>query len=137
MRYFRRSPKRSGVAAVELAILLPFLAFLFVIAVDWSRIFYYSITVSNCARNGAIWASDPTNPTKRPYTNISDAALADAPNLSPAPLVSVATGNDGLANYTDCTVTYTFTTVSNFPGVNRNTTITRTVRVYTVPQIPN
>jgi Flp pilus assembly protein TadG len=39
----RRSPRR-GVAAVELAVLLPFLCFLFVTAVDFARIFYLAIT---------------------------------------------------------------------------------------------
>jgi Flp pilus assembly protein TadG len=125
------------VAAVELAILLPFLAFMFVIAVDWSRIFYYSITVTNCARNGALYAVDPYSTTKQPYTSVSQAALADAQNLSPQPIVATATGSDGLGSYTDCTVSYTFNTISNFPGVNSSTTITRTVRVYTVPLVPN
>src|SRR5262249_38652771 len=67
----QRRAVRRGAAAVELAVLLPFLAFLFVIAVDWSRIFYYSMTVTNCARNGALWAGDPYTTTLRPYSNIT------------------------------------------------------------------
>jgi Flp pilus assembly protein TadG len=144
MRDLQRNPMsrgrpaaRRGVAAVELAILLPFLAFIFVIAVDWSRIFYYSVTVSNCARNGALYAVDPYSTTKQPYTSVSQAALADAQNLSPPPLVATVSGVDGMGSYTDCTVTYTFSTISNFPGVKKSTTITRTVRVYTVPKTPN
>jgi len=140
MRFTRRNSvrlRRRGVAAVELAILLPFLAFLFVIAVDWSRIFYYSVTVSNCARNGALYAVDPYSTTKQPYANMTAAALADAQNLSPQPVVASANGVDGMGSYVDCTVTYDFTTISNFPGVKKNTTITRTVRVYTVPKVPN
>ena len=57
---WRAGEIRHAAAAAELAILLPFLAFAFVIAVDWSRIFYYSVIVTNCARNGALYASDPT-----------------------------------------------------------------------------
>jgi Flp pilus assembly protein TadG len=140
MRDLHRSPpglQRRGAAAVELAILLPFLAFLFVIAVDWSRIFYYSLTVDNCARNGAFWAIDPYNSTKPPYPDMTSAALADASNLSPQPTVASNTGVDANGSYTECTVSYTFSTISNFPGVSQNTVITRTVRVYTVPRAPN
>src|SRR5438477_7483392 len=106
MRDARRNlvrSRRRGVAAVELAVLLPFLAFLFVIAVDWSRIFYYSLTVSNCARNGALYAADPYSTTIRPYSSIDAAALADAPNLSPTPTVTSASGADGYGTYVECT----------------------------------
>src|SRR4051794_11952174 len=65
----RKRRARFGAAAVELAVLLPFLAFLFVIAVDWSRIFYYSVIVTNAARNGALYASDPTTQSESPYAN--------------------------------------------------------------------
>src|SRR5205085_569737 len=43
---------RGGVAAVELALVLPVLMFLFLVAVDYSRLFHYAQMVSNCARNG-------------------------------------------------------------------------------------
>jgi hypothetical protein len=36
----------------------------------------------------------------------------------------------------DCTVQYQFRTVTNFPGVPNSNPITRTVRVYTAPQMP-
>ena len=45
-----KNERRSGVAATELAILLPLIALLFAIGVDWCRIFYHSVTVENCAR---------------------------------------------------------------------------------------
>jgi hypothetical protein len=130
----RRS--RRGVAAVELAILLPFLAFIFVIAVDWSRLFYYSLTINNCARNGAIYASDPYAMALPAYGSLQAAALADAPNLSPAPDVRSASGSDANGPYVDCTVTYTFQTITNFPGVPQSTALVRTVRAYVAPQFP-
>ena len=59
----RRTPiraKRSGAAALELAILLPLLIFLFIIGIDYARVFYSTVTITNCARNGAIYGSlDP------------------------------------------------------------------------------
>jgi Flp pilus assembly protein TadG len=129
--------RRQGVAAVELAVLLPVLAFLFVIAVDWSRIFYYSLTITNCARNGAFYVSDPYATTLSPYDSLKAAALADAPNLSPQPDVTAASGTDTNGSYVDCTVSYPFQTLTNFPGVPQLNTLTRTVRVYQAPKIPN
>src|SRR5262249_50044579 len=131
-------PRREGVAAAELAVLLPFLVFIFAIAVDWSRVFYSSIIVENCARNGAIYASDPYAINQSPYSNITAAALADAPDLSPQPTVTSNNGVDSNgAPYVDCTVSYTFQSLTNVPGVPLNTTITRTVRVYQAPKLPN
>jgi Flp pilus assembly protein TadG len=134
----KSSRSRRGAAAAELAVLLPFLAFLFVIAVDWARIFYYPLVVDNCARNGAVYASDSYAPIKSPYATLQDAAQADAPNLSPKPTVTSVSGVDASGNkYVDCTVSYAFSTFSNFPGVPKSNTIVRTVRVYQAPQAPN
>jgi Flp pilus assembly protein TadG len=125
------------VAAVELAVLVPFLVLIFVIGVDWSRIFYYSIIVDNAARNGAIWACDPYSTVKSTYPDITSAALADASDLNPTPSVTSATGTDASGNaYVECTVTYNFKTVSNFPLVPSSTTITRTVRMYSEVNVP-
>jgi Flp pilus assembly protein TadG len=128
---------RPGAAAAEVAILLPFLAFLFVIAVDWARLYYFSMTVANCARNGAVYAGDPTQAAYSPYADVTAAAQADAPNFSPAPTVTTASGSDSNGAYTDVTVSATFNTLTNFPGVPSATTVTRTVRAYTAPQTPN
>ena len=128
---------RRGSASVELAVLLPFLSMLFVIALDWARIFYAAVVVDNCARNGAMWAVDPYAMTQSPYTTIQDAALADAPNLTPQPTVTSASGTDANGrSYVDCTVSYAFQTLTNFPGVPHSTAVTRTVRVYQAPQVP-
>src|SRR5437660_3369893 len=109
-----KNERRSGVAATELAILLPLIALLFAIGVDWCRIFYHSVTVENCARNGAIWAVDPYSQIVSPYTNITDAALADASSLTPQPTVTQTTGTVSGKNYVECTVTYNFSTISDF-----------------------
>jgi Flp pilus assembly protein TadG len=55
MRY-RLAPARSGVAAVEFAVLLPFLMALFLFATDFARILYYTITIENVAHNGTLLA---------------------------------------------------------------------------------
>src|SRR5260370_21709411 len=100
----RRFRSRQAVAAVELALLLPFLVFIFIIAVDWGRVFYYSVTVNNCARNGALFASDPIAQAASPYTSVSQAALADAANISPAPNVTTNMGVGGGVPYVEDTV---------------------------------
>ena len=127
---------RKGAAAVEFAILLPFLAFLFVAAVDWGRIFYYSVTVTNCARNGALYASDPILQAASPYSNVTEAALADAPNLSPTPSVDTTTGADSNGPYVEVTVSYPFQTVTNFPGIGSGGPIARTIRMHVAPTTP-
>ena len=53
-----RKPRRAA-AAAEAAVLAPFLVFVFVVTVDFSRIFRQSVTVVDCARNGALYLSAP------------------------------------------------------------------------------
>jgi Flp pilus assembly protein TadG len=136
-RHKCKRPRRSGVAAVELAILLPLLAFLFVVAIDFARIFYYCVTVTNCARNGAVYACDTTSAMNSPYKSVQEAALADAGNLSPAPTVTSTTVSDANGSYVEVTVTYQFTTITNYPGIPRTTNVTRTVRMRQVAAVPN
>ncbi len=127
---------RRGVAVVELAVVLPLLAFLFVIAVDFGRLFYYSVTITNCARNGAMYACDPTGAVNSPYSSTNQAALADAANISPAPTVTSSTGSDNSGSYVQVTVSYNFRTITQFPGVPNNFTLTRTVKMRTVAAVP-
>jgi hypothetical protein len=129
---------------------------MFVIAVDWARIFYYSIAVRNCARNGALYLSQQQSAktTSSPYTDsgyvnlyvnaanpVTSAALADASNLSPTPTVSSTTGSDTYGSYVEVTVSYTFHTVTNFSVGNfvvpSSANVTRTVRMYVPPESPN
>src|SRR5262245_46905510 len=134
----KMTTRRNGAAAVELAILLPLLAFLFVIAVDYSRLFYYSLTVANCARNGALYGCDPTQDgISSPYSSIQQAALADATSLSPTPTVTSTYGSDSSGNYVEVTVTYQFHTITNYPGVSNTVDISRTVRMMMIPAVPN
>ena len=135
----RSQRSRCAVAAVELAVLLPFLAFLFVVAVDWARIFYYSLTCTNCARNGALWAADPYAHQSgySCYNDLTSAALADAPNLNPSPTVTSTNGTTiAGASYVAVSVTFPFRTITNFPGVPTTTSIVRTVQMDIAPSLP-
>jgi Flp pilus assembly protein TadG len=150
------SPKhpsaRRGVAAVELAVLLPFLCFLFVVAVDYARIFYMAVTVQNCARNGAYYASDYPNNSYLyndiyGYANLNDAILRDAGNLSPAPTYTVSYGSSpngpftlstapSSGGYVQVTVNWTFHTITSYPGVPSNVALARSCVMEMAPATP-
>lgn len=133
---YRASKRDKGTAVVELAILLPLLTFLFLIATDYARIFYCSLTLENCARNGALCASNAFN-YPMPYSSIAQAALADGANLNP-PLtsddVTVTNGTDANGNPSvTVTVNYTFQTITNYPGLPSSVNLTRSVEMRVAP----
>jgi hypothetical protein len=129
---------RRGATAVELALLLPILGLLLLITVDFSRLYYHYSIVTNCARNGALYGSDPTSASESPYSSLQAAALADAPNLTPQPTVSSTNGTDASNNpYVEVTVVYPFTTISSYPGLPNPINLSRTVRMRVAPATPN
>jgi Flp pilus assembly protein TadG len=118
-----RSKPRRAAAAVELAILLPLLTFLFVIAVDWGRVFYYDLTLWNCARQGALYASGAAG-----GASYLQAAQADAANLSPQPNFSLLSGTDANGNATiGVQATWQLQLSTNYPGVGNAVNLSRTV----------
>jgi Flp pilus assembly protein TadG len=139
MLFYRLAAKkrrRPAAAAVEFALLLPLLLFLFVIAVDYARVFYYAVTVTNAARNGAIWGSfHPDRAGNK--AGIAEVALADTTNLQPTPTVDSTTGFDDAGDpYVRVTVAWTFHTVIPYPGVPQEQLIQRTVQMRVAPPIP-
>ncbi len=128
--------ERKGAAIVEFAVLLPFLLYMTVIAVDWARLMYFSQCVNDCARAGVMWAADAEVRMKSRYKTVTDAALAESPGLQPTPTVNLTNGVDP-DNYPMVTVTVRmrFDTISNFPGVPKSQTITRTVWMRVAPMI--
>lgn len=127
--------RRAGAAVVELAILLPLLVFLFVITVDFARVYYCSLTLTNCARAGALYASDPTGNVESPFASAEAAALAEATNLSPPPRITQSTGAGG--SHVAVTADYTFTTITSFPGVPNSINLSRTVYAAIAPKTPD
>src|SRR5262245_12350435 len=82
----RPAARRRAAATAELALLLPFLGFMFAVAVDYARIFYFGVTLENCARNGAYYASNYPNANYiyndiYGYRDVDEAILKDAGNL--------------------------------------------------------
>jgi Flp pilus assembly protein TadG len=129
----RRIRNRRGAAAVELAALLPFLAYIAVIGTDWARLFYYTIAIDGCARAGALYASDPFAPQSSPYPDVTAAALASAPKITPTPTVTSQSTTVSGAPAVQVTVSVPFTTITRFPGVPNNQTLTRSVTMRNIP----
>jgi Flp pilus assembly protein TadG len=133
-------PRRRGAAAVELALLLPLLTFLLLMTIDYARLFYHYTTITNCARNGAIWASDPTGNADSPYTTLYAAVNADGSGLNPAissSNVTQASGTDANGAYVEVTVRYDFNMLTSYASLGpQTTTLTRTVRMRVAPATP-
>jgi hypothetical protein len=133
-----RATLRRAAAALELALLLPLIATLLVISVDFARLYYHFVTITNCARNGAMWMCDPVAQSTSKYATMNAAALADATNLDPAAIsVSSTTGVDADGNpYAEVTVTYEFPMITTYLGFGAQT-LSRTVRMRIAPITPS
>jgi Flp pilus assembly protein TadG len=129
--------RRNGAALVELALVLPFLIFLLLAGMDYSRVFYASVIVSNCARNGALYASDANMADRTNYETFEDAVRADATDLDASLLqISKVEGVDAQGyGWAEVTVTYPFYTAINYPGIPASVGITRKTRMRKIPVI--
>jgi Flp pilus assembly protein TadG len=124
-----RSP-RHGVAATEMALLLPCLLVILLGAADFAQVFSYAVVITNCARNGALYgSSSPTASTDT--TGIQTAALVDAGSLSPS--VSSSTGTDTFGSYVNVTVSYDVTLYCSFLGIGDPFTVSSTIRMRVLP----
>src|SRR5687768_11560880 len=137
MRLRVQSVPRRGATVVEMALLLPFLVCLFVMSVDYARIFYFGVILENCARNGAYYASNYPNSAYLyndiyGYKSLDEAIFKDAadmidpakPKTNPKYTVEYSTTIDGafgstptLTGFVKVTLTWTFRTVTRYPVV--------------------
>jgi len=137
-RRIARSRPHRGVAVVELAVLLPLLILLFVLAIDFARVFYFSLSLTNCARAGALYASDPTTADESPFASVEAAALSDASNFSPQPTITSITGTDSAGRkFVSVTANYTFQTITGFPGIPSQVPLQRTVTMFESAGVPD
>jgi Flp pilus assembly protein TadG len=128
----RKDRRRRGAATAELAICLPFMMFVLLVSVDYCRIFYYTITLENAARAGALYGSY-NSANAQDTTGITNAALADLSNIN-SNGVSVAQGTDANGNPTVAvTVTHTFKTITNYPVISTNINLSRTCTMRVLP----
>ena len=141
----KNRPARRGAAAAELAVLLPFLAFLFVVAIDFCRLYYQTQTVQGCAEAGACYAGGYAWPNQADATAASQGGQvvqpdSDAARMEAALLAAVAEGTtlnpplrrenvqvaiaNGLATVT---VSYDCVMLTPVLGASRVQTVTRAV----------
>jgi Flp pilus assembly protein TadG len=131
---FRRS---HGQSLVEFAVILPVVLLLVLGAVDFGRVYFAYVSVTNGARNGAQYASQSVVAAED-SDGIREAAVADTSNLLSTsetnPSVSVTTGADSRGGlYADVTVRYTFSTIFPWPGIPTSMDLERTVRARVAP----
>ena len=124
--------RERGQALVELAMIAPVLIILMLGAIDFGRVYFAYVAVTNGARNGADYAS-AGSVEAADLTTIKAAVVADTNellNTSPTnPDVTVLTSTDGQGRlYADVTVQYTFTTIFDWPGLPSSVDLERTVR---------
>lgn len=127
---------RGGAAAIELAVLLPFLALMFAAVLDFGRVFHALQTLEDCALAGAHYASG--NAWLPASTDRASAAKTAACNtgvsLSPALAVeNVAVTSDDSARTVTVTVTYDFALLTPIVGPTRSVTLTRAVTMNVAP----
>jgi len=110
---------------------------LFLIAVDYGRMFYFSQIVANCARNGALYACDPYAPIRQKYADVDTAARADAPSpMSTDMTVNTVYGTDTYGDWVKVTCSYTFTSLTKYPGVPTSVNLSYTVLTRVAPAAP-
>jgi Flp pilus assembly protein TadG len=121
---------------VELAVLLPLVMFIAVIGVDYARIFSRALILETASRNGALWASDDITRAQN-EAGIKAVVNKDLTDTSPTPTITITryVAADGFT-YVQVKVEQTFTTVTNFPGVPSNSTLSRTTDMRVKPTTP-
>lgn len=152
-----RRRRRPGVAAVEFAVVLPLLAFMFLAAADFSRIIYYLVIIDNCVDNGAMYGAqifDNANqqwinsqaqywqgPGSQVISTEQAATFVDGSNVSPALGTSNVTisntGNDADGNPVNVvTVSYMFTPLGVYWGIPSQFTFSSQCQMRIAPATP-
>ncbi len=128
----RRS--RTGAAAAEMAIIATVLLVLLTVSLDFARLFFAYLTVTSCARDGAVvGALNSQNMTDNTSGDsaMTTAALKDVQSWNPVPTATAKGGvadSDGNMCVT-VTVSWTFSTLIKYPGWSQNWTLSRTVQM--------
>ncbi len=143
--------KRSGSVIIEFALLFPVMMLMALGTADFARVFYAGIAVANAARAGVQYgALSPGNAGN--FTAMQQAAVDDASNQGLTGIAAVASNYCGCAGssstvacggatpvtcsvggttttpngYVRVTVTYTYNTLVNYPGIPSTIALSRT-----------
>lgn len=143
-----RQNRQRGGALIELAIIVSMLALVTIGAIDFGRIGYHSMALTNAARAGAIHGAQPGNSTDAAgmQSAASNSAFADigALTTSASRSCECQVGAATPTVMTDCpppgnpvcvgtvrmrvtvTASKTFTMLTTLPGIQRTVTVSRT-----------
>jgi Flp pilus assembly protein TadG len=138
-----RTPRQSGAASVELALLMPLLVLMFLGVADFGRAFYWVITLAHAARAGAQFGAQGTTNAAN-ATGIRQAALDEAQNIGSIDVSSARICECDDGTVVDCATTPScgsygvprvfvrvttsteFRTVVPYPGVPDTVSLSRT-----------
>src|SRR5262245_56393682 len=129
LRHAGRSGKsRRGAVALEMAIIVPFVAFMFAVIVDYCRIYYVAQVVHNAARTGALYASSTVTGASglTPQQAAQQGALAEAASLSPTLQATDVTVTMS-ASTAKVAVNYQFRTLTRILGLPPQIAVNATV----------
>ena len=149
---YRRMPiarwnSEGGQAIIEMTLLLPFFLLLLMGVIDFSRVFYTALAVTQAARAGAQYGAQ-SNGTSQDTAGMAQAArtaaqddidtssltvtatdycmcTADGVTLTPMASCTAACANTRQI-YVQVTVAKTFQTLWNYPGIPHSITLNRT-----------
>jgi Flp pilus assembly protein TadG len=136
MRIQTAANRRRGAAVAEMAILLPFVVFLFLVAVDFCRVFYCTQTIQGCAEAGALYASGiaQSAPGTTPTDAAKQAAVAEGTMLNPP----VSTQNVTVSfsgNVATVKVSYQFQMLTGFLGLPQTSQLVRSTQMVLAPNV--
>jgi hypothetical protein len=99
---------------------------MFVVAVDYCRVYHIVQVVNNAARCGALYASGTARTSMAPLQAAQQAAQAEASSLNP-PLQASNVTLTTSANNVTVTVSYPFQTVSPYLGLPSQLSVSASV----------
>ena len=137
----KKLKSQSGVAAIEMAVATPLIILMLMGTIDFGRVYYTAVTVSNAARAGVSYgALDPSHADN--LEKMEEVAESEARNISPDKVVaenfceckdgSTADCEDddsckdgSMRVFVKVTVQKTFKTIVGYPGIPETVTLTR------------
>lgn len=131
----KRGNNRRGAAAVEMALVLPFLMLMFVVAVDFARIFHVTQALHHSVYSGALVASGTSPTPTLPVSllgRVKEAVCAAATGL-PLPIDPDSVSMSGASDTVTVTVDYDFPLAT---GVLGSSGTVRLRRGMTLPVAP-
>ncbi len=130
--------KRNGHSALEFALFLPYMLFMFVGAFDWGFYSWALLSTQNAARVAALYtsSSSTTAADSTGACHVATAEMADAPNIQANPGISTGNGSGNTATCTSAPLTVTATSVPSGADGTAASQVSVTYQTPTLIPIP-